>query len=782
MRRTKRTNPIKHRSLWVLCVVFLVAASFQLAARAGLLTTPIVGSVTDILGSPIAGVTVSDGYQSVSTNEEGRFTIEENTGSGFTLTANKIGYSPRSRSGTAIPGTEVNFSLLFALDVAITPEFLNSVPHTVDLIVWSLAPADSILEASFNQVSTQPTFVETISGRSKWTSSFSLQESKPDGSYPLTVGARKEGQPVATSIVRNVVLDRVLPSIGEGTVIPPGSHHLETFSGVPTLSVPLSDDRSKIDSARLTFTVSNSGGQTYSVRPAWNGQVASHSFSDQSISAGTWLWEVEAFDKSGNRATRSFTFVAKPLIPFIDSPPSLAISGLPVSIKGVVPFDSSDVKLRVQNESGVVEDVTMTATGRTYSADIPGRLVVDGIVYYAIVAQAPEGSVQSGRYRLHVGQDPNPNGLVPYVRAVSSPVAIAPWGGGAGQVGLERGDEAATLGPVSFAIDHGLNRAYILDNANSRIVGFGVFTGTQQLAFSIGDKYALDIAIIPQLGDILVLLPDAVVRYNSAGQLVASVPVPSPPRFSRPTCVIEDHPGSLPMVNCSEWDPGLFSLSVYPTPNGGWSAYVSGGPQNRFYPVYVDGTHIDPATAFEQSIPGAPVPMMDGLYAAVSMVNGSAMLGLVQELPGGIVQSTIIPLPPLPNTGLWIPDSLGEISLDASFLAGNPYSFTQGTRIFVPVGMHKEDGQGNITASEWQLFGIELNPINATQGIGAALVLGAEITDQIYAPHSRVFYPFTAASSYALYQMTSDGAATTIRRWNWATVPPIDPCNNPTIC
>jgi hypothetical protein len=76
--------------------------------------TTITGKVTDASGNAIAGATVTDGTQTVTTDSNGRYVlIESNTAASYTVTASASGHTTQSQTATttSLTSTTVNFAL-----------------------------------------------------------------------------------------------------------------------------------------------------------------------------------------------------------------------------------------------------------------------------------------------------------------------------------------------------------------------------------------------------------------------------------------------------------------------------------------------------------------------------------------------------------------------------------------------------------------------------------------------------------------------------------------------
>lgn len=78
---------------------FLLAALVTPISLAAQATAPVTGTVSDPIGTPIAGasVTLAGSAVSVTTDEDGRFHLTAPSAGGFTLSVRRLGFAPASR-------------------------------------------------------------------------------------------------------------------------------------------------------------------------------------------------------------------------------------------------------------------------------------------------------------------------------------------------------------------------------------------------------------------------------------------------------------------------------------------------------------------------------------------------------------------------------------------------------------------------------------------------------------------------------------------------------------
>lgn len=136
-----------------------------------LLYVTITGNVTDMVGTPLKSVRVSDGYESVWTQPDGSYAIKQMLLSETVLTAYKAGLVPESHAVMALPGKVVNFEVQYALEVSLSV----SPTHEVSITAWSHSPPSSSC-AQWRDIATDEivnlSLKETESGRSTWVGVF----------------------------------------------------------------------------------------------------------------------------------------------------------------------------------------------------------------------------------------------------------------------------------------------------------------------------------------------------------------------------------------------------------------------------------------------------------------------------------------------------------------------------------------------------------------------------------------------------------------------------------
>jgi hypothetical protein len=106
-----------------------------------------------------------------------------------------------------------------------------------------------------------------------------------------------------------------------------------------------------------------------------------------------------------------------------------------------------------------------------------------------------------------------------------SSIVSAVWGGGAGELGRDRPDEASPSGPMSFAVD-ARQRMWVLDQVNGRIVRYRP-DGSVEEALRIAPETTQDIAVSDD-GTVAVLDrfgSEQVALYDQHGNTVGMLPL-----------------------------------------------------------------------------------------------------------------------------------------------------------------------------------------------------------------------------------------------------------------
>lgn len=180
------------------------------------------GTVTDPLDRPLAGATVTDGFQTSTTDVDGAYEIPESSPGTFTLRASRSHSASSSREVTVLlpADTEVNFTLKYLIRGSLpSPEISTAdgpVIQTLTITNW--APADQscvkVTDSRTNTTSSATYQGTDTDGSSLWTFELSLEQAAPEGLYTLTDWAEDCDSGLRLTISDNVyyLIDNTPPS------------------------------------------------------------------------------------------------------------------------------------------------------------------------------------------------------------------------------------------------------------------------------------------------------------------------------------------------------------------------------------------------------------------------------------------------------------------------------------------------------------------------------------------------------------------------------------------
>lgn len=275
----------------------------------------------DKLDAPIVGATVSDGSQSTLTDSIGRYTLVETNQGTYTIRAFATGYVQQESDVFTLSNTaDVDFTLPFKLDASVAPAYFNSLPTTLTLGASSLSPSDTDVTASISGSSPVTlTWTGLVNGKNNWQATVAVPVGTPDATFTYQFRGHRNSELVSDIPPRTYMLDRVLPFLSSPRATPNGSNPLATRSTTPTIQVNATDDRSGIDPASVTASVSNAQGTLVASGPGSlsSGVVTYQIPAATPLTDGGYSAVIGIKDRARNSATISFTFVvdtAKPTV------------------------------------------------------------------------------------------------------------------------------------------------------------------------------------------------------------------------------------------------------------------------------------------------------------------------------------------------------------------------------------------------------------------------------------------------------------------------------------
>lgn len=314
-------------------------------------TYDFVGTVTDQLGTPLAGAYVSDGGQVVTTNAEGRYTLGESSPGTFDLIASRPGMAQEGVMYTVtVPAGDYtqNFSLLYLIGGSLENPYLSTVNGSASTVVsirdW--APANpSCVEVTDSSGSTgQATYASTnTDGTSNWSYTFVVPRGTPEGSYSLSVVADDcaSGQPLTTTGTVPYQVDNTPPTISSPA---PSAYTNRT---APLVSFKAQDGLSGVNPSTATLSLDGTT-EPLTATPDGPAEVFSYSVPTSArLGAGSHVVTVAVSDRAGNSTSYSWTFQVDTIPPTISTPsPSGTISTRTPLLTAVVADSASGIDPR----------------------------------------------------------------------------------------------------------------------------------------------------------------------------------------------------------------------------------------------------------------------------------------------------------------------------------------------------------------------------------------------------------------------------------------------------
>lgn len=226
--------------------------------------------------TPLQGVKISDGSKSVYTNSSGQYSIQEPAGNSFALSASKLGLVTAYGSGTALPGTTVDFQVFYEITGVFDRYFVSTAlaPTTSTLTISSYAPgADSgslcvVGTDAYNGSEILPSYVSTLGGLTTWAYPRDFDQGSGEGKGKLTFVAKEcaSGVPLTPTRQATLTLDNTAPNLDPRTIFPGDNGH--TIFSQQRVGAKVVDNTgtggapSGIDSSSIGVAVADSDGQT----------------------------------------------------------------------------------------------------------------------------------------------------------------------------------------------------------------------------------------------------------------------------------------------------------------------------------------------------------------------------------------------------------------------------------------------------------------------------------------------------------------------------------------
>jgi len=224
-----------------------------------------VGKVTDPLGSPIAGATVSDGSQSATTAADGTYSLGENTPGTYTLTAQAAHHAAQTQRVSGGPlNTTVNFQLPYLISTTMVTPFLSTMARpTSPVVITNWAPAAnscvSVTDSRTGIAGAATLTTQNSDGSSTWAYTAALGSNTAEGPYTLNTAATdcSSGTALTISTTTPYQVDNTPAVIDPNSLVPPDHGNTAFPSGQP-LETQISDAGSGVAAQGITFTLTDS--------------------------------------------------------------------------------------------------------------------------------------------------------------------------------------------------------------------------------------------------------------------------------------------------------------------------------------------------------------------------------------------------------------------------------------------------------------------------------------------------------------------------------------------
>ena len=245
-------------------VVWLVGGSAAQAAG----TYNLYGTVSDVLGRPLAAVSVRNGGQSAMTYASGAYSLSQTTPGSFTLRASRADLAASTKTvDVLVPvETRTDFQLLYRLSGSLDRTVLRTTSaEALTLIARSTVPGPGITLPGGScvraQIAGQPDVAASITdvagdGSSTWRATFTVPQGTAEGAYAIDYWAIEcsSGQMLSSVSSTTFAVDNTSPTItapeptGWVGAAPTVSVHVDDEWGIDTGSSHLSVDGTRLSS------------------------------------------------------------------------------------------------------------------------------------------------------------------------------------------------------------------------------------------------------------------------------------------------------------------------------------------------------------------------------------------------------------------------------------------------------------------------------------------------------------------------------------------------------
>ncbi|MEO7803135.1 MAG: carboxypeptidase regulatory-like domain-containing protein [Actinomycetota bacterium] len=292
-------------------VVALILSASEVRAAGAMV---IQGTVRNLLGDPISGVTVDDGQgRSALTDSAGYYKIEEVVVNTYRVRASKSGLVDSSRSVDLVQSlSPVDFSLFYTVSANLDKAALSTASgaNNATLTLTSYAPTPaSCMQVTDTRTATTTlaTYVSTNgSGKSTWTWGLSLAQNTPEGSFNLTGSAINCSTSSAVSSTRTAayIVDNTKPLVMPQSILPRNGANAIAYTGGQPLQARVADGfgGSGLDLATIVFRLTDeTASVTTTYSATWNSSTWWAKTPKVALQLGhVYTVQVQLSDRAGN--------------------------------------------------------------------------------------------------------------------------------------------------------------------------------------------------------------------------------------------------------------------------------------------------------------------------------------------------------------------------------------------------------------------------------------------------------------------------------------------------
>lgn len=294
------------------------------------------GTVTNVLGQPVAGATVnadsSRTHNQTTTGLDGTYTVQSKNECPVNISVTHPIYSSPTPFHSDNPLVDsvspVNFRLLFKATTSVSPNYLNTTPQMLTFAVDTTAPAaTSYVPIRLPSGQTLTTTIDSAAalptGWTRWMAQWELPTGTEDGAYFYTTCVLKAVQSCSSqpdlltpTISGSYVLDSVAPNIDYASLTP--ANHGNTIYTSQRLMAKVTEGSSGSGvSASASFfqlddLTNTSVPQVTLTSPVYDTASKWLKTSPTALIGGHWYRAtLTAKDIVGNTALRTWTFLAQ---------------------------------------------------------------------------------------------------------------------------------------------------------------------------------------------------------------------------------------------------------------------------------------------------------------------------------------------------------------------------------------------------------------------------------------------------------------------------------------